>query len=107
MCFFARARRRLWVIHIVSALSGAFPVGGYFGKPSIADSDWIDKEPPAEGQIVQVRAEDNRGYYIISFAVEFRDDHCANLTDFANSSMRIIPNLKERDSASLPESATI
>ncbi len=43
-------------------------------QPSIDEADWIDSDAPAEGQLVQVRALDGRGFYVLPFAVEFRDD---------------------------------
>jgi hypothetical protein len=44
------------------------------------DSDWIDTaaHAPVDGQIVQVRAKDYRGFYIIPFAVVFHDDELWN-----------------------------
>ena len=43
-------------------------------QPSIDEADWIDTDAPAEGQIVQVRAQDGHGFYLLPFAVGFRDD---------------------------------
>ena len=47
-------------------------------QPSITESDWIDTDAPAEGQIVQVRAKDYRGFYVLPFAVIFHDDEWWN-----------------------------
>jgi hypothetical protein len=46
-------------------------------QPSI-DSDWIDTDAPAEGQIVQVRAQNGLGFYVLPFAVVFHDDEWWN-----------------------------
>ncbi|MGO9768430.1 MAG: hypothetical protein ACLPSW_02535 [Roseiarcus sp.] len=46
-------------------------------QPSI-DSDWIDTDAPAKGQIVQVRSKNHHGFYIVPFPVEFRDDEWWN-----------------------------
>ena len=47
-------------------------------QPSITESDWIDTNSPAEGQQVQARAKDHRGFYLIPFAVEFRNGGWVN-----------------------------
>jgi hypothetical protein len=47
-------------------------------QPSI-DSDWIDTDAPAEGQIVQVRSKNHHGFYIVPFPVEFRDGEWWNV----------------------------
>ncbi|MGC1862630.1 MAG: hypothetical protein WA733_16325 [Methylocystis sp.] len=47
-------------------------------QPSI-DSNWIDTDAPAEGQIVQVRSKNHHGFYIVPFPVEFRDDEWWNV----------------------------
>jgi hypothetical protein len=44
------------------------------GQPSYDEADWNDTDAPAEGQLVEVRAQDGRGFYVLPFAVEFRDD---------------------------------
>jgi len=46
--------------------------------PSIAESEWIDTDAPAEGQIVQVRAHDGRGFYVLPFIIIFHDDEWWN-----------------------------
>jgi hypothetical protein len=48
-------------------------------QPS-SDSGWIDTDvrAPAEGQIVQVRAKNHYGFYIVPFPVMFRDDEWWN-----------------------------
>jgi hypothetical protein len=43
-------------------------------QPSIDEANWNDTGAPSEGQLVQVRAQDGRGFYVLPFAVEFRDD---------------------------------
>ena len=43
-------------------------------QPSIDEAGWNDTDAPAEGQLVQVRAKDGHGFYVLPFAVEFRDD---------------------------------
>ena len=48
-------------------------------QPSITESDWIDTDAPAEGQIVQVRSKNHHGFYIVPFPVEFRDDEWWNM----------------------------
>ena len=40
----------------------------------MAQSKWNSKTAPEEGAIVYVLAADNRGQYVIPFAVVFRDD---------------------------------
>jgi hypothetical protein len=47
-------------------------------QPTITESDWIDTDAPAEGQLVQVRARDGRGFYIIPFPGIFPDDEWWN-----------------------------
>jgi hypothetical protein len=47
-------------------------------QPPIDEANWNDSEAPAEGQIVQVRAQDHRGFYVIPFVVIFRDDEWWN-----------------------------
>jgi hypothetical protein len=47
-------------------------------QPSIIEPNWIDSDAPAEGQLVQVRAQDRRGFYVLPFAVIFRDDEWWN-----------------------------
>ncbi len=46
--------------------------------PSIAESEWIDTDAPAEGQIVQVRAQDGHGFYVLPFIIIFHDDEWWN-----------------------------
>jgi hypothetical protein len=48
-------------------------------QPSVPDEEWIDTDAPAEGQLVLVRARDQRGFYALPFPVEFRDDGWFNL----------------------------
>ena len=43
-------------------------------QPSIDEAGWNDIDSPADGQLVQVRAEDGHGFYVLPFAVKFRDD---------------------------------
>jgi hypothetical protein len=43
-------------------------------QPTIVEDEWIDTKAPAEGQKVYVRAQDLRGFYVIPFMVEFRND---------------------------------
>jgi hypothetical protein len=43
-------------------------------QPHIREIAWIDTRAPVEGQIVLVRVQDTRGFYILPFPVEFRDD---------------------------------
>ena len=43
-------------------------------QPSIDEAGWNDTDAPAEGQLVQVRAQDGHGFYVLPFAVEYRDD---------------------------------
>ncbi len=43
-------------------------------QPSIEEADWINADSPPEGQLVQVRAQDDHGFYILPFVVVFRDD---------------------------------
>jgi hypothetical protein len=50
-------------------------------QPSIIEPNWNDTDAPAEGQIVLVRAQDQRGFYTIPFPVEFRDDGWFNATN--------------------------
>jgi hypothetical protein len=45
---------------------------------SIAESEWIDTDAPAEGQIVQVRAQDGSGFYVLPFIIIFHDDEWWN-----------------------------
>jgi hypothetical protein len=47
-------------------------------QPSIDKADWNDTDAPAEGPLVQVRAQDGHGFYVLPFAVEFRDDRWFN-----------------------------
>jgi hypothetical protein len=47
-------------------------------QPSIDEADWIDTDAPAEGQLVQVRAQDGHGFYVLPFVVIFRDDEWWN-----------------------------
>jgi hypothetical protein len=44
------------------------------GQSSCDEADWNDTAAPAEGQLVEVRAQEGRGFYVLPFAVEFRDD---------------------------------
>ena len=44
------------------------------GQSPIEKNDWIDTEAPDVRQLVQVRAQDHRGIYVIPFVVQFRDD---------------------------------
>ena len=44
------------------------------------EADWNDTDAPAEGQLVEVRAQDRQGCYTIPFPVEFRDDGWFNAT---------------------------
>ena len=46
-------------------------------QPSIDEADW-NTDAPAEGQFLQVRAQDGHGFYALPFAVEFRDDKWFN-----------------------------
>jgi len=34
-------------------------------QPSIDEADWNDTDAPAEGQLVQVRAQDGHGFYVL------------------------------------------
>jgi hypothetical protein len=43
-------------------------------QPSNDDAEWIDTDSPSEGQLVQVRAQDDHGFYVVPFVVIFRDD---------------------------------
>ena len=43
-------------------------------QPDILEIAWIDSRAPVEGQIVHVRVRDTRGFYVLPFPVEFRDD---------------------------------
>ena len=43
-------------------------------QPDILEIAWIDTRAPVEGQIVHVRVRDTRGFYVLPFPVEFRDD---------------------------------
>jgi hypothetical protein len=43
-------------------------------QPSIDEADWNDTAAPAGGQLVQVRAQDGQGFYVLPFAVEFRPE---------------------------------
>jgi hypothetical protein len=43
-------------------------------QPSIDEAGWNDTDAPAEGQLVQVRAKDGHGFYVLPFVVIFRDD---------------------------------
>ena len=47
-------------------------------QPSIDESNWNDIDAPAEGQLVQIHAQDGHGFYVLPFAVEFRDDKWFN-----------------------------
>ena len=48
-------------------------------QPSIDEPDWNDTDAPEQGQIVQVRSKNHRGFYIVPFPVEFRDDEWWNV----------------------------
>ncbi len=43
-------------------------------QPSIDEAEWIDTDSPADGQLVQVRAKDDHGFYVVPFLVVFRND---------------------------------
>ena len=47
-------------------------------QPSIDEADWNDTDAPAKGQLVQVRAQDGHGFYVLPFVVIFRDDEWWN-----------------------------
>jgi hypothetical protein len=47
-------------------------------QPSIDEAGWIDTDAPAEGQLVQVRAQDGHGFYVLPFVVIIRDDEWWN-----------------------------
>jgi hypothetical protein len=47
-------------------------------QPSIDEAGWNETDAPAEGQIVQVRAQNGFGFYVLPFPVEFRDDEWWN-----------------------------
>jgi hypothetical protein len=48
-------------------------------QQSIDESDWNDTDAPIEGQLVQVRSKNHRGFYTVPFPVEFRDDEWWNV----------------------------
>jgi hypothetical protein len=43
-------------------------------QSSINAAGWNDADAPAEGQLVQVRAQDGHGFYVLPFVVIFRED---------------------------------
>jgi DUF1365 family protein len=47
-------------------------------QPSIVEADWNVTDAPAEGQLVQVRARDDRGFYVLPFVVILHDDEWRN-----------------------------
>jgi hypothetical protein len=50
-------------------------------KPSLLHHAKGHDHAPSEGQLVRVRAQDQRGYYTIPFPFEFKDDGWFNATN--------------------------